>query len=60
MTAMMLVSPKDRRAMGNLARLHVSEHFSIDAMLDRWEKLYEQLLVRSYQPDREMHEAITA
>lgn len=60
MTAMMLVSPKDRRAMGNLARLHVSEHFSIDAMLDRWEKLYEQLLVRSYQPDREMRQAITA
>jgi glycosyltransferase involved in cell wall biosynthesis len=60
MTAMMLVSPKDRHAMGNLARLHVSEHFSIDAMLDRWEQLYEQLLASSYQPDREMRRAITA
>jgi glycosyltransferase involved in cell wall biosynthesis len=60
MTAMMLVSPKDRRAMGNLARLHVSEHFSIDAMLDRWEKLYGDLLERSYQPHRGVRDPITA
>jgi glycosyltransferase involved in cell wall biosynthesis len=50
MTAMMLSSPRDRRTMGNLARLHVAEHFSLDAMLDRWEKLYRGLLAHSFQP----------
>jgi hypothetical protein len=44
MTAMTQSSPKERHAMGNLARLHVSGRFSIEAMLDRWEGIYGKLL----------------
>jgi glycosyltransferase involved in cell wall biosynthesis len=60
MNEMMLSSPKERRAMGNLARLHVTERFSLEAMLDRWEKLYRNLLAHSYQSRREIHDPITA
>ena len=41
--------------MGNLARLHVAERFSLEAMLDRWERLYAKLLRRNYQPSHGMH-----
>jgi glycosyltransferase involved in cell wall biosynthesis len=58
MTAMMQSSPQERRSMGNLARLHVAERFSLEAMLDRWEKLYAKLLRQNYQPDIEMHDQI--
>ena len=60
MTAMMQASPWDRRAMGNLARLHIGEQFGIEATLDRWEELYEALLGRSYQPNRKIHDPVTA
>jgi glycosyltransferase involved in cell wall biosynthesis len=60
MTAMMTASPKERRFMGNLARLHVAERFSLEAMLDRWECLYHKLLLPSYQHDREMREPVSA
>jgi len=50
MTAMVHTSPHERRIMGNLARLHVTQSFSLEAMLDRWEKHYRRLLARSYQP----------
>ncbi len=49
MTVMVQSSPRERRAMGNLARLHIAERFSLDAMLDRWENFYRRLLVPSYQ-----------
>jgi glycosyltransferase involved in cell wall biosynthesis len=52
MTSMMHASPHDRRVMGNLARLHVTQSFSLEAMLDRWEKHYRRLLARSYQPSQ--------
>jgi glycosyltransferase involved in cell wall biosynthesis len=58
MTAMVHSSPQDRRIMGNLARLHVTQCFSLDAMLDRWEKHYRRLLVRSYQPSQEVQDPI--
>jgi hypothetical protein len=46
--------------MGNLARLHVTESFSLEAMLDRWEKLYLNLLSRSYQPNRAVQDRVAA
>jgi glycosyltransferase involved in cell wall biosynthesis len=49
MTAMAASSPKQRRTMGNLARLHITERFSLEAMLDRWENLYRKLLAPNYQ-----------
>ena len=60
MTAMMQASPWDRRAMGNLARLHIGERFGIETTLDRWEELYEELLGHSYQPNRKIHDPVTA
>jgi glycosyltransferase involved in cell wall biosynthesis len=57
MTAMVHISPHERRTMGNLARLHVTQSFSLEAMLDRWEKHYRRLLARSYQP-KEVREPI--
>jgi len=35
-----------RHAMGERARRHVAEHFSLEAVLDRWERLYAELLER--------------
>ena len=36
----------ERRAIGERARQHVVEHFSLEAVLDRWERLYADLLER--------------
>jgi hypothetical protein len=47
-----MFSPSGR--IGNLGRLHVAERFSLDAMLDRWETLYAELLRRTYQPNHGM------
>ena len=58
MTAMMDSSPHERSNMGNLARLYVTEHFSLDAMLDRWERLYRNLLARSYRPSRAIQDQV--
>jgi glycosyltransferase involved in cell wall biosynthesis len=35
-----------QHAMGERARRHVTEHFSLEAVLDRWERLYAELLER--------------
>ena len=35
-----------RHAMGERARRHVAEYFSLEAVLDRWERLYAELLER--------------
>jgi len=58
MTAMMHSSPRDRRIMGNLARLHVTERFSLEAMIDRSENLYRSLLARRYEPNRERRDTL--
>ena len=55
MTAIMQSTPQERQCMGNLARLHVAERFSLEAMLDRWERLYAKLLRHHYQPSHGMH-----
>ncbi|MDE3149875.1 MAG: glycosyltransferase [Acidobacteriota bacterium] len=44
MTAIMHLPREERRAMGNRARQRVSAHFGLNAVLDRWEQLYADLL----------------
>lgn len=58
MTAMMQSTPQERHCMGNLARLHVAERFSLEVMLDRWERLYAKLLRRNYQPSHGMYDPL--
>jgi glycosyltransferase involved in cell wall biosynthesis len=41
-----------RRTMGQQARQHVLDHFSLEAALDRWEALYQQLLLSHPKPHR--------
>ncbi|MGD0859587.1 MAG: glycosyltransferase [Terracidiphilus sp.] len=47
MTRMMRTTPEERHAMGERARQFVMERFSLDAILDRWEALYGDLLRRN-------------
>jgi glycosyltransferase involved in cell wall biosynthesis len=44
MTKLMHMPPDARQAMGERARRHVSRNFSLEAALDRWERLYANLL----------------
>jgi glycosyltransferase involved in cell wall biosynthesis len=60
MIAMAQSSPQERRAMGNLARLHITERFSLDAMLDRWENLYRSLLAYSYLTNHGVRDPVPA
>jgi glycosyltransferase involved in cell wall biosynthesis len=46
MMKLMHTPPDARHAMGERARRHVAEHFSLEAVLDRWERLYAELLER--------------
>ena len=46
MMKLMRMSPDARHAMGERARRHVADHFSLEAVLDRWERLYAELLER--------------
>jgi glycosyltransferase involved in cell wall biosynthesis len=46
MKKLMSMRPDERRAMEERARRHVTEHFSLEAVLDRWERLYADLLER--------------
>lgn len=52
MSRMMRTPPEQRRAMGELARQRVIDQFSLDAVLDRWEALYGELLQRNPKPAR--------
>lgn len=47
MAKLMEMPAELRHAMGERARQHVAEQFSLDAVLDRWERLYADLLERS-------------
>lgn len=58
MTAMVHSSPHERRTMGNLARLHVAQSFSLEAMLDRWEKHYRRLLAHRFHTSQEVRDPI--
>jgi glycosyltransferase involved in cell wall biosynthesis len=55
MTRMMQVPPEERHAMGKRARQLVMKRFSLDAVLDRWEALYGDLLHRNPRPARWGH-----
>jgi len=46
MMKLMHMPPDAQHAMGERARRHVAEHFSLEAVLDRWERLYAELLER--------------
>lgn len=46
MVKLMRMPAKERRAMGARARRYVAGHFSLDAVLDQWVRLYEELLRR--------------
>ncbi|MGD0158623.1 MAG: glycosyltransferase [Terracidiphilus sp.] len=46
MAKLMRMTRETRHAMGERARQRVIEQFSMDAVLDRWEKLYEELLLK--------------
>jgi glycosyltransferase involved in cell wall biosynthesis len=46
MMKLMRMSPDARHAMGERARRRVAEHFSLEAVLDLWERLYAELLER--------------
>ncbi len=52
MTRMMRTSPEERRVMGERARQHVIDHFSLKAVLDLWEAQYGELLKRNPKPMR--------
>ncbi len=47
MTKLMRTPPEERRAMGERARQQVTERFSLETVLDRWERLYAELLDRN-------------
>jgi hypothetical protein len=38
--------------MGQQARQHVLDHFSLETALDRWEAFYRQLLLSHPKPNR--------
>jgi glycosyltransferase involved in cell wall biosynthesis len=44
MIRMMKLSPEERAAMGARARQRVTDQFGLEAVLDRWEALYGELL----------------
>jgi glycosyltransferase involved in cell wall biosynthesis len=47
MTMLIRMPAEQRCAMGERAREHVLENFSLDAVLDQWERLYAKLLARN-------------
>jgi glycosyltransferase involved in cell wall biosynthesis len=55
MTRMVLLSAQERSAMGERARQFVTERFSLDVVLDRWEELYSRLLQINPRPARWSH-----
>ena len=52
MIGMMQTSVELRATMGLQARQFVLDHFSLEAVLDRWEALYLQLLLSHPKPSR--------
>jgi glycosyltransferase involved in cell wall biosynthesis len=52
MTRMMRTPPEERRVMGERARQHVIDHYSLKAVLDLWEAQYGELLKRNPKPIR--------
>jgi glycosyltransferase involved in cell wall biosynthesis len=52
MVGLMDASSEERGAMGARARRQMIERFSLDAVLDRWEALYHDLLLQNPTPRR--------
>jgi glycosyltransferase involved in cell wall biosynthesis len=52
MIAAMQSSTSERTAIGATARKQVVDHFSLGAVLDRWEALYAELLAQNPNPSR--------
>ena len=52
MKRLMQTTLEERHALGLRARQRVVEHYSLDAVLNRWEALYADLLSRSPRPRR--------
>jgi glycosyltransferase involved in cell wall biosynthesis len=52
MMRIMHMPQEQREAMGDRARKHIIEEFSLEAVLDRWEALYRGLLERDHRPMR--------
>jgi glycosyltransferase involved in cell wall biosynthesis len=52
MTRMMRLPAEGRRGLGERARQFILDRFSLDAVLDRWEGLYADLLARNPNPMR--------
>ena len=44
MRKVMLLSPSERKRMGEAGRRRVEEHFRIERVVDRWEEVYRKLL----------------
>lgn len=44
---LLVMSPQERRQRGAVGREVAEEHFSIEAKLDEWQRIYERLLLRS-------------
>lgn len=49
MRKLMEMPPEVRSAMGERARQFVTERYGLESVLDRWEKLYEELLQRRFR-----------
>jgi len=43
---MMALTPKERHRMGQAGRTHIEKHYEIERVLDQWEALYDELLVK--------------
>ena len=52
MTRLMQTLPEKRRTMGQRARQNVIDRFSLKAVLEQWEALYNELLTRNPKPVR--------
>jgi hypothetical protein len=48
----MRLSPEERANMGARALRRIHDQFSLDAVLDRWEGLYRELLESHLRPAR--------
>ena len=55
MTELMRSAPEERMRMGERARQRVIERYSLEAVLDRWETLYLDLLALNPRPRRYKH-----
>ena len=40
----------ERKAMGQAGRSYIDEHYSFEKVVDRWENLYEELLIKRNLP----------